>query len=399
MSRRRWKMSRVQRILAVAAALSLVLVGEGQGDPEPPDPLSGLLPGRATGTILSRWVAPYVQETQVMVGDGWATDIRWFRPDGSVLRELHDPPPQGKGPSEAEPWTVPGIRRTWSVRLRELPDAQDRTLVRGEDDSTLVHSWVDGASIHADVYKDGRLLTHVGPYPRYAKRRDFVLGDDGSMAVLALKEPGSSSVRVVVFAPGGKPSFDADAGGEAMIASVAPDGRGVVLQGNGERYAETEFTWISKAGTSRTLQLEPNPWLSRWVPGTAREVVTYGLAGKNPRFRLVDWESGETIWDVADPVEGVSHREVGIAIERNMVLLAGIQCRVIDGEGFWRRTCEALDVGTGAVVARWHSVDTGPPGMSVPGFMRIEGQLWLVADDAFAPFPIEDIGRKVGGWQ
>jgi hypothetical protein len=369
------------RALALAAVLSVSLVAEGG---EPPDIDTWLLPGRAAGTIQSRWVAPYVQETAVRVGDGWVTDVRWFRPDGSVRRETH-----GNGGAEsAEDGVVHGLRDTWSVRLPQLPLSSDSTILRGEDDSTFVHSWVEGESIRANVYKEGKLISSVGPYPR---KREFVLAEDGSMAVLTLKEPGSASVRVVVFAPEGKPSFEADAGGDAWIVSVAPGGLGVVLKGN----AKNELTWISKKGTSRTLKIEPNPDLWAWVPGTTREVVTYGLAGKSPRFRLVDWESGETVWDIADPAEHICSRLGGIAIEGDLVLLAGIE----DIAHTWCRTAQALDLTTGSLVARWSGGGFGEPGLPPPRFMRLDGKLWLVADDAFALFPVEDVRKKTGRWE
>jgi hypothetical protein len=331
-----------------------------------------------------------VQETQVRVGDGWVvSDVRWFRPDGSVLRETH-----GKGgATDAEGGVVRGIRGTWSVQPRG--PWQDSMTLRGEDDSTLVHSWNEGESIRADVYKEGKLVASVGPYPRFKAER-FVLGEDGSMAVLTVKDAGS--VRVVAFAPEGRPSFEADAGGDAMIISVAPGGLGVVIQANGERYVQNEFIWVSKAGTSRTLKIELNAWLSRWVPGTARCIVTYGLGGKNPRFRLVDWESGKTVWDIADPAEGISDRCEGIAIEGDLVLLAGIETYPAPS-GDWCRTSEAIELGTGTLVGRWRSNGISPPGHLVPRFMRLEGKLWLVADDAFAPFPLEDVRKKVNGWR
>jgi hypothetical protein len=373
-------------VLLVSAALALAFVAEGRAG-EPPDTDAWLLPGRASGTTRSAWIAPYVQETQVSVGTGGVTHVRWFRPDGTVLREI-----QGKGAQDVRDRTVHGIRDTWSVRLREVPWGSGG-IERGEDDSTLVHYWIEGASLRADIYKEGKLLNSLGPFH---KARRLELGEDGSTAVLTLNESGSA--RVVVFAPGGKPSFEADAGGDARVLSVAPGGLGVVLEGNGERHVENELTWLSKKGTSRKLKIEPNPWLSRWVPGTARQVVTYGLAGENPRFRLVDWESGETVWDIADPAKGTSSRMEGVAVEGDLLLLAGIESR--DGwRGEWCRASEALDLGTGKLVASWCSGGFGEPGLPVPKFMRLDGRLWLVADDAFAPFPVEDIRKKTNGWQ
>jgi hypothetical protein len=379
----------VARAIALATVLSVALVAEGG---EPPDIDAWLLPGRAAGTIQSRWVAPYVQETQVRVGDGWVTNVRWFRPDGSVRKET-----RGKGGAEsAEGGVVHGIRDTWSVQLPQLPLSADSTILRGEDDSTFVHSWVEGESIRANVYKEGKLISSVGPYPRF-RPGGFVLGEDGSMAVLTLKERASTSVRVVVLASEGNPSFEADVGGDARILSVAPCGLGVVLQGNGERYVENEFTWISKKGTSRTLKIEPNPWICRWVPGTTRAIVIYGLAGwrENSRFRLLDWESGKTIWDVADPAEHICDRMEGVAIEGDLVLLAGIE----DIAHTWCRTAQALDLGTGSLVARWSGGGFEEPGLPAPRFMRLDGKLWLVADDAFAPFPVEDVRKKTGRWE
>lgn len=371
----------VARAIGLAAVLSVALVAEGG---EPPDLDTWLLPGRAAGTIQSRWVAPYVQETQVRVGDGWATDVRWFHPDGSILRETH-----GKsGATDAEAGVVRGIRDTWAVRLRG--PWQDSTILRGEDDSTLVHYWNDADAIRSDIYKDGILVRSVGPYPRF-QGKGFVLGEDGSMAVLTLKEPGSTSVRVVVFAPEGEPSFEAEAGGDAWIVSVAPGGLGVVLRGNAKPYVENELTWLSKKGTSRTLKIEPNPEMLAWVPGTTREIVTYGLAGTNPRFRLVDWESGTALWDVADPAQQTCSRLGGVAIEGDLILLAGIE----DG----CRTAQALELGTGSLVARWSGGSFGEPGLPAPRFMRLDGKLWLVADDAFAVFPVEDVRKKAGRWR
>jgi hypothetical protein len=125
--------------------------------------------------------------------------------------------------------------------------------------------------------------------------------------------------------------------------------------------------------------------------------VTYGLGGENPRFRLVDWESGETVWDIADPAKGTSSRMEGVAIEADLLLLAGIETR--DGwRGEWCRTAVALDVGTGKLVASWCSGAFGEPGLPAPRFMRLDGKLWLVADDAFAIFPVEDVHNKANGW-
>jgi len=186
-------------------------------------------------------------------------------------------------------------------------------------------------------------------------------------------------------------------GGDARIVSVAPGGLGVVLEGNAKPYVANELTWLSKIGTSRTLKIEPNPELLGWVPGTTREIVTYGLAGsgENNRFRLMDWESGKTIWDVADPAERICDGG-GVAIEGDLVLFAGIET---DGVNGWVRTSQALDVSTGNLLARWSSAGFSPPGLPAPRFMRLDEKLWLVADDAFALFPVEDVRKKTGRWR
>jgi hypothetical protein len=246
---------------------------------------------------------------------------------------------------------------------------------------------------------DGALTTTLGPFLRY-RGTNFVTNEDGSLAVLIRATEASSSPRIKAFAPGGRPTFEADCNGHALIVAVAPEGTGVLVEANDGEHAQGRWSWVTKTGYASTLDLRPNPHLLAWVPGTTRALVACSIGDRPATFKLIEFAKGRVLWQVEDPAARAAYRtDEQVAIEKGHVLLAGIECTVVDGIGYWQRTVYALELATGKPEASWRSPSTGPPGYSAPQFVRTAGGLFLVSDEDFARFPMADMEALKNGWR
>lgn len=372
------------------------------GTPEQsPPPQPSELPGQVRGRLDSRWVAPYVLTIGLNVGGKRGARTVWYAPDGGVVRDVLGAGDdcvvvQGKDGAS----TVHGVRAGWTIALPPAPPPPAKFefmhLVSG-DGRTFVRQQSSPAdsSTTADVFVDGEFKGRAGPAVRW-RGRPVRIGEDGSLAIEAGKRPGERGMRVLVFAPGAQATFEVPLGTEESVVQVAPAGKGVLLRRPKEGAADE---WLfASAKALKPLDLGNNPDVLAWVPGTTQAIVASG-AEDAPRLRLVDLESGATVWDVPDqPLRG-RRRSPGVTVEGDLVLVSGLEATVVAGASRWRRRVDALERATGKPVATWRSTDAGPVGLAEPAVFRRAGDvLHLVTPEGFATVPVADIREKTNGW-
>ncbi len=240
-------------LLAEAARLA------GQG--HAPAPIFEM-PGPVGGAQESKWLAPYVNLSSMgITGGEFIRVVRWFAPDGSVVRELRDANPVSQTglvmTQHDKILTVYATGASWTITLPDVPGTGP-ALLATRDSSTMVLPLENNGLISAEIYRGGKLAAQIGPYFQYAEQ-EFMLGEDGSLALLVRKESQSNAPRLLVFAPGGKLSFAADCPGYLRILAVAPDGRGAVVRGRAPKTWRTNGSILCKMDPSTTPAPEQRP--------------------------------------------------------------------------------------------------------------------------------------------
>ena len=398
----RFAMARTVRALLLICAVLALWFASQTSHAGPPPPWQDLPGEGPLGRVRARWIAPYVQHVETQVADRGVSRVTWYGSDGSVTRDVEGVVASdfvwvaGEGGTECH-----ATLADWTATLPEVPPGTE-TYLHAAGPRVLVRDrWTDAGRVGAEVYVDGRLASTLGPFLRY-RADNFETNEDGSLAVLIRATTSSSTPRIQAFAPGGRPTFEADCNGHALIVAVAPEGKGVLVEANEEdgEHVQGRWSWVTKTGYASTLDLRPNPHIVAWVPGKPRALVACSVGDCPATFRLIDFAEGRVVWQADDPAARAAYRSnEQVAIEEGHVLLAGIECTVVDGIGHWQRSVYALELATGKLEASWRSPFTGPPGFSAPQFMRTAGGLFLVSDENFARFPMADLASLKNGWR
>ena len=129
----------------------------------------------------------------------------------------------------------------------------------------------------------------------------------------------------------------------------------------------------------------PNAELVGWVP-ESRSALICTSVGYTYRYHLVDCTNGEENWEIPDPNP---HTGLGCAatVVGNYVLFQGYDF-------------VAVDTSDGKVMARWlPSHGRRPMGVNGAWFRKLGGRLFVISDDEFNDFNLEDIAARKNGWQ
>lgn len=380
-------------LAALACAAWLALAGE----PPAPRDLPG---GWPEGQVRASWLAPYVRHVETWIGSGCTSRVTWFEPDGSVRRDVEGVAARAfVSVSDQGRTTIYGTLADWEVALPKPPPGAQSYLHAAGPRVFVRDTWKEEGAVRADVYVDGSHVATLGPYLRY-RAEDFHTNEDGSLAVLVRPSPDVPTPQVRAFAPGARPTFVANLDEHALVVAVAPRGAGVLVATNDESARPSRWLWVTEDGALPAPGVGPNPVVLGWVPGTATMLLACSGADPRVTYELVDLTEGRVRWSATDPAEKASFRgPESVVVDDGLVLLAGIECKVVEGVGHWLRSVYALDLATGAPLATWRSSYRGPPGYEDLRFARRAGQLYVVSDEAFASFPPDDLASRTNGWR
>jgi hypothetical protein len=347
------------------------------------------------------------------------TSVRWFDPNGTVLREVTgsqvDVNPCGGYVSEitGDAVTCHAVNGDWNVILPKKPtlldDMRARVLRKGPGDDGYV-AWTTDSTvlvwqyyphegeIIVEMYFKGRRIAAIGPYVPY-KGEQINLSSDGSLALLARKTQEDKGAHVLAVSPDGKVRIEAKCGQSVCSPIAAPAARGVLVQSNLPSNGYDTFVFYDKSGGVSSLRIGPNPTFLAWVPTSSKSVFLTSVGCKY-RYQLIDWESGTIVWDVPDPAAGLWERAVPRRVVLgDYVLLCGLEFMKLGEREGPVRSIYALHLTNGETVAHWLPAPNCHFSTDWGKFVRLGRKLFILWGAEFAEIKLEDIAAKKNGWR
>ena len=261
--------------------------------------------------------------------------------------------------------------------------------------------------IALDIYVHGKLENTVGPFRQYGFE-SVHLSDDGSAALIVWKDESKKTAQLVVLDPGGKVSFRVDCDHPVHSPIAAPGGAGALLLPNQGGTNQNTFLWYTRDGKLSTLEVSPNPYCVGWVPDSRKSLFSTSL-GYDHRYRLIDWDTGKSLWDI--PCPGDHGHALAIGLTPRLVIFAvgelykpgpwrGTQLVVREGEKEWIRAFYAISVKDGSLVARWQA--PYPRRLSTDdrdSFLRLGDKLFFITAHEVVELSDDEIISKSNGWK
>jgi len=417
------------KLLAAASFLVTAAVLPKPATAGQPPGLMPDLPGVTKSKAEAYWMAPYVLVSEERIGKRGATMVTWFNEDGMIKRQTEV--------SILEPGYVVIISRRFPeavVRSRFAPDFNRRSaysnVIRGvneewkivlpnktgpsgyetstPDSRVFVHEFHPKQDqIALDIYVHGKLANTVGPFRQYLAE-SVHLSDDGSAALIVWKDECEKTAQVAVLGPGGKLSFRVDCDHPVHSPLAAPEGTGALLRPNTGGTNQNTFLLYTREGKFRSLDIGPNPHCVGWIPETRKSLFSTSL-GYDHRYRLIDWDTGKSLWDI--PCPGDHGHALAIGLTPRLVIFAvgelykpgpwrGTAWVLREGEKEWIRAFYAISVKDGSLVARWQA--PYPRRLSTDdrdSFLRLGDKLFFITAHEAVELLDKEIISKTNGWK
>jgi hypothetical protein len=393
--------------LCLALVLSGVVLGcylttSAFGNPPPPPGPN--LPGVSKGKLETYWLAPYVKASKGFGG----TTITWLAEDGHVKEQAAvDSIEPGFVTSTSHREVVRGVNEDWKITLR-LRTGPAGYITSTPDSRVFINELhpLPGL-ITLDIYVHGKLANSIGPFFQYLGR-DVELNVDGSTALVIWKDETQTTAQVMATDPNGVVHFRVDCGQEVSGPIVAPDGAGVLLNPNTGGSGQNTFMWHTREGKLRSLDINPNPYCVGWVPKSCKSLFSTSVGSETKRFRLIDWETGKSLWNIPCPGNGEA---LAVGFTPKLIIFAvaelyqpgpwrGAEWPLRNGRKEWIRKFYAVSVQDGSLVAHWQAQLPQRLCNEEPdNFFRVGNNLFYVTAGEFIELNLEDIISKKKGWQ
>ncbi len=333
----------------------------------------------------TRWVAPFVEYTEVH-GKRWESHkVRWFSDSGKVLAETDSLFSNRGFPFcgyfVSGPWSglaFHGMYNDWEL---SAPGADNDG--EASRDGRVFLIWVRGGptgqAIGANVYAAGKHGAKLGPFAGKTLTT-AQLGDDGSVAALFSTAASPERGRVLVTNANARITMTLSTTGTES-AYAAPDGRGVLL-------GQTDGTmfYVAADDSARRIQMDrelpPHAQAMQWAPGSA---LVFLAGSKTRQLILLDCDRGRVVWRA--PSLGTYHV---VAFDR-YVFETGLAPALGDST-LSVRAINVLDIKTGNLVATWRST---PPARytfrDIGRLMVRDHHLYYVTDEIFGEIRPEQV--------
>jgi hypothetical protein len=378
-----------------------------------PPPMMGdmrQLPGKNGGKATSRWLAPFVRLTETEIGSTREKSVTWYSPDGQVKTRRVDVVQSGYVMArENGESLIIGVNADWE--LASPKEDYRNPMTTGADHGTenshvYVHEFSpDRKELTLSIYVDGKLANKAGPF-LYYRGRTAQLGEDGSTALLAWKDASHEATQLVTTDSKGNVRVRVDCEETDHSPIPGPDGIGALLPAPLTGDQANFFSWYTEKGKVSSVQISPNPQMKGWVPGTQKSLFSTSLGFEEHRYRMVDWATGNQLWDIPLPASGYP---LSVAITPKLVIFAvaelykggpwqGNQWVLENNRTEWIRAFYAVSSEDGHPVAHWRAQYASRLPNDYEHFVRRDERWYFVTADEFVELSEEDILNGKGGW-
>lgn len=364
------------------------------------------LPGESKGKMQSGWIAPYVNASELTIGGRQISTVLWFDGTGRVVRTVIDGTPQVGFVFSKDCSTIYAKNEDWQLTLPKRNQVESYCIA-SENSKTLIYQFSPKShQLSLDVYTHGKLVNSLGPFESY-EGREVHVSEDGSAALLIWENSTKKNAQVVVLGVDGKQTFRVNVDHRSDAPIAAPDGTGVLLHSNNGGDEGNRFLWYTEKGKQRYLDVGPNGEFEGWVPGKHQALMSSSI-GELYRYRLVDWDTGKTAWDVLSPGNG---HTLAVTLTSEYALFAVVelyQPGPWSGESWtmenrnneWIQSFYAIGLKDGSVIGYWRAqypkrycseIDNG-------SFVQRGKDLYYVTPKEFVLINPLDIQTKQNGW-
>ncbi len=367
----------------------------------PPRSPAQLAPGILVQDIRARNLGPLVHSTTARFGEvpsAGFTSVQWYNADGTKRRELSGALVHVNSGFVSEGPVYHGIFEDWKIELTNkgsLPGSVNAT----PDSRVFHHNYrpehnANSRTIAVDVYLNGNLMGTIGPYSAY-RGENARLSASGNSGLL-VRESDEGPLKIIVFDDHAKLQFETKCDDQVMRPIVTANSDGALVEANtGEQ--PQRFMLYTAQGKTREMKIGPNARFLTWVADTHQSVFETSVGYTN-RYRLIDWDKGETIWEIPDPCPRTNAVGRGVTAVANYVITCGYE---YTGEEHpvTIPTLYALDSASGTLAAKWKpnmglivSLDGGR-------LFPLKGKVYFVTDNLVHEISVDDIVQKRNGWE
>jgi len=182
-----------------------------------------------------------------------------------------------------------------------------------------------------------------------------------------------------------------------------------VLHPNTGGNDENTFMWFTQEGKVHSLAVNPNPACLGWVPKTCQSLFSTSM-GFEYRYRLIDWSTGKSLWDIPCPGNVKAH-VLSLGFTPKLIIFAvaepykpgpwgGAEWTLGNSGTEWIRAFYAVNVQDGSLAARWQAhYPQRLAGEDRDHFFALGNKLFYVTAGEVVELNPQDILSKKNDWQ
>lgn len=366
-----------------------------------PLPAPKVMPGMKLGGLQMEWLGPFVSSSYVRVGNRRTHEVRWYSPEGKVLRSV-----SGANVSvhrsfvcdyDDDSKTIYGVNSPWAMPIPKNLNSGSYHTSTWDSRTYVVEHHPQKSQVAVDVYRDGKQLSTIGPYFQYGGT-SVHLNDSGSLVFLTWTDATKKKVQIITAGPDGKQILGVNCPNPVQLTygtSVSTDGTGVLIQPNRGGEDRHKFLFYTKAGLKKTFQCRYNPYPVLWLAGTHKALFSTSI-GHDYQFQLIDCETGKTVWKRDDVFrDRVGHGAPQVVEMKHLLIIFS---REYDKDKRSFRCFTAVNSSTGKIWARWRS-DALQSNREDEMLFKIDRRLFLVRANGFSEILLDNVIKKKNGWK
>jgi hypothetical protein len=356
-------------------------------------------PGEGSASTSTRWLAPFVQVTEIVWGDPCCGDghaenvVRWYDPNGQEIFALSNV-------QEArEDYVVAGnllygTAHRWKHTL-ESREGWDSTLLVTRDSRFMLREFeLDRKKFEVQLFDRGRLVGQYGAFERSWKGTQHYFAEDGHLVLSRATDDPSETVLMAIL-PNGAVSFETTVHGSFHV--LAFNGTTLLVEDlkqikEARRFNRRIRSFAAQGETSSFMI--PGHSFCCWIPGSSRAVFRAFGCGKY--LMVVDCFTGGVEWIRREETRVCGWSPATLVVS-NLLLISSLEDS--RPQDLPILTIRAFDVDMGTLVGRWHEGTRGETMSVYSRFVKSDEEIYWITPSEFSKISVDDIRNHRYGWK